>query len=560
MFRDRSCLTGGTRQNRIEMARVPEISLANKSQLLFGVAAVIIITCVLAIPWIRTGEMVSEYQLELSRQIAGAWLTDRIELSGRSPVGQTPRPIAELFDEEQETSGAMRMTFVRISEIDADNEEHRFPADAMARFESDASEREFTATEQFGGKAVFRYARPLRESDMRALRDSSVTSFTGRIFEPGVVNPLRAMLIVDVTSEFADRQLLVNRMFIAIAGLVGSLLAILVFYFILTKLILRPVRKLRDTVDRIQEGNMKIRSEIQTGDEFQQLSEAFNEMLDRLVSTQDKLRSMNESLDLKVSELAEANVGLYDLNKYKSEFVANVSHELRTPLNSIIGFAELLEEVARTEPTPDEKRLRYLGNILTSGRRLLEMINELLDMAKIEAGRMEVLIDSTSVADLIEGLVGIMGPQATQKHIEITTHVAENTPMVETDPGKLQQIVYNFLSNAIKFSPEGGSVAITAERIGRQDQRGAVRISVRDSGPGIPEDMRDAIFEKFRQIEQSHTRQHAGTGLGLAICRELAEMLGATVSYTSQSGAGATFFVDLPVEYRTAEPKPLMAS
>jgi len=171
---------------------------------------------------------------------------------------------------------------------------------------------------------------------------------------------------------------------------------------------------------------------------------------------------------------------------------------------------------------------------------------------------MEINIESTSIADLIEGLVGIMGPQADAKTIQLHVNVPDNIPVIETDPGKLQQILYNFLSNAIKFTPNGGQVTLAAERIRRQDNSLGVRLSVTDSGPGIPEDMQDVIFEKFRQVDSSHTREHPGTGLGLAICRDLAEMLGASVSFTSRPGHGATFYVELPQVLQPEQPQPLM--
>jgi signal transduction histidine kinase len=320
------------------------------------------------------------------------------------------------------------------------------------------------------------------------------------------------------------------------------------------------VRKLRQTAERVQAGDLRIRSQIKTGDEFEQLSEAFNLMLDRLEQGQAQLRALNESLDLKLTELSEANVGPYESNRFKSEFLANVSHELRTPLNSIIGFTELLQEMGQADPDANAKQLRYINNIITSGRSLLEMINELLDMAKIEAGRMEVNIEPTSVGDLIEGLAGIMRPQASPKNIELRTVVAQRLPTIETDPGKLQQILFNFLSNAIKFTPEGGTVTISADRVTRQDNSAGVRLAVADTGPGIAYDMQDVIFEKFRQIDASHTREHAGTGLGLAICKELAEMLGAAVSFVSEPGRGATFFVDLPLVHQPAQQQPLMSN
>ena len=143
-------------------------------------------------------------------------------------------------------------------------------------------------------------------------------------------------------------------------------------------------------------------------DELEVLAESLNRMLDANERAQRQLSAVNEAMDLKIGELSEANVGLGESNRLKSEFLANVSHELRTPLNSIIGFADLLEEIAKSDPAADPKRLRYINNIQRSGRALLDMINELLDMAKIEAGRMEVTITPASVTDLLEGLQAIM--------------------------------------------------------------------------------------------------------------------------------------------------------
>lgn len=367
-----------------------------------------------------------------------------------------------------------------------------------------------------------------------------------------------ALLIIDRDTRRSESLLLQNRIFMIAVGGVGVLASIGLFWLILKKLILSPVRTLRETAEAVQDGDLTIRSDIRTGDEFEQLAGAFNEMLDRLEAGRDELQRMNRTLDLKVDQLAEANVGLDEANRLKSEFVAGVSHELRTPLNSIIGFAELLLELAHTEGDADPKRDRYLNNILGSGRRLLEMINELLDMAKIEAGRMEVAIEPTAVGDLVEGLTRIMGPQAQQKGVDLDTVIADRLPVVETDPGKLQQILFNFMSNAIKFTPAGGTVQLVAERISRQGRPLAVRLSVIDSGPGIGEDLQEMIFEKFRQADAGHTREHAGTGLGLAICRSLAEMLGAEVSCASIPGQGATFAVELPAAYRPEQPQSLM--
>src|SRR4029434_3653657 len=164
-------------------------------------------------------------------------------------------------------------------------------------------------------------------------------------------------------------ELLLNRVFILAAGLLAGALAIATFYFITTRLILQPVRVLQETAEKVSQGDLNIRSDISTGDEFQQLSETFNKMLANLQQGEDQLRAVNKSLDMKLGQLAESNLALYESNRLKSEFLANVSHELRTPLNSILVFAELLRDMG--QPQPDAKQVRYLQNILVSANNLL---------------------------------------------------------------------------------------------------------------------------------------------------------------------------------------------
>jgi signal transduction histidine kinase len=365
------------------------------------------------------------------------------------------------------------------------------------------------------------------------------------------------MISVDIPSQIETRQLLLNRVFILTAGLLAGTLAIIVFYLITTRLILQPVRVLQETAEKVSEGNLDIRSDISTGDEFQQLSETFNTMLANLKLSADQLRAVNKSLDIKLGQLAESNVALYEANRLKSEFLANVSHELRTPLNSILGFADLLKDTT----IEDAKSTRYVQNILSSSRNLLDLINDLLDLAKIEAGRMEIRSEPLSLNDLFEGLTSVLKPLSEQKQLVLLITVATDVPIIQTDPGKLQQVLYNFLSNAIKFSPPGSRIDLRAEREpesngGTADKKGSdpllsaggVRISVTDRGPGIPPEQHEVIFEKFRQIDASHTRTHSGTGLGLAISKELTTLLGGTIGVDSTPGRGSTFWVVLPLK------------
>jgi signal transduction histidine kinase len=507
------------------------ISLANKCQLLFGVAVLAILAAALAVPWVRTGALVREGQFEAAREVADEWLAERRAEGPLQPAPGVPAPLADVFGDARPQSPP-RVALVGFDAL-AGEDRDPFLAEALRRFVEDRDLAEYTDTAAVAGRVVYRYARALRDE--------------------------KAVLLVDRTSRIAAAQVRRSRIYILIAWLGAGLGAVIVFYLILTKLILSPVRRLRETTEKVQGGDLTARSQIRTGDEFEELAAGFNTMLDQVEQSQAQLRSVNESLDLKLSELSEANIGLFESNRLKSEFLANVSHELRTPLNSIIGFAEVLDELSRNEPEADPKRLRYINHILTSGRSLLEMINELLQMAKIEAGRMEVSIEPTSASDLIEGLTAIMRPQAEGKQLDLKTQVARNLPTVETDPGKLQQILYNFLSNAIKFTPSGGTVTVTADRVSRDDRSPGLRIGVSDTGPGVPYDQQEAIFEKFRQVDAGHTRQHSGTGLGLAICRELAELLGARVSLVSNPGHGATFFVDLPLTFQSDASQPLMS-
>jgi two-component system sensor histidine kinase BarA len=350
--------------------------------------------------------------------------------------------------------------------------------------------------------------------------------------------PIVGIVSVDIPSQIETSQLLLNRVFILTAGLLAGTLAIIVFYLITTRLILQPVRVLQETAEKVSEGDLNIRSDISTGDEFQQLSETFNTMLANLKQSDDQLRAVNKSLDIKLGQLAEHNVALYEANRLKSEFLANVSHELRTPLNSILGFADLLKDASH-----DPKAARYIQNILSSGRNLLDLINDLLDLAKIEAGKMEIRSEPLSLNDLFEGLISVLKPLTEQKQLTIQSSTATNVPIIHTDPAKLQQVLYNFLSNAIKFSPPGERIELRADR----EDEDSVRVSVVDRGPGIAPDKKEVIFEKFRQADASHTRTHGGTGLGLAISKELIALLGGTIGVDSEVGRGSTFWVVLPL-------------
>jgi two-component system, NarL family, sensor histidine kinase BarA len=359
--------------------------------------------------------------------------------------------------------------------------------------------------------------------------------------EPG---DLAGAVVVNLPMEQTYKAINNNRAMLITAAMVTAILAMFSSAMIVRYVIVKPVKHLRDVSDAIAAGRLTIRSQIETGDEFEELSHAFNRMLHNLVAMQQELREVNNDLDRKVDELAQANLALFEMNRLKSDFLATMSHELRTPLNSIIGFSEVLSGTDQL----NERHRRYAGNIQSSGKMLLGMINDILDLAKIESGKMEVRTEDFSIRDVCEGLVNLTRPIAERKNITLENRMDEAIPLLRQDPGKLRQILYNLLSNAIKFTPEGGRVTLRTRAEGR-----FVVVEVQDTGIGIAEEDRETIFEKFRQAkapgqgENVLTREHQGTGLGLSIVRELTKLLGGDVHLESQTGQGSTFTVRIPL-------------
>ena len=320
-------------------------------------------------------------------------------------------------------------------------------------------------------------------------------------------------------------------------------MSMITFYLIVRYVIVKPLSHLRDVSDDVSRGKLEVRAEIQTNDEFEDLAHSFNRMLRHLTDTQAELRRVNKDLDGKVDELAQLNMRLYEMNRLKDDFLANMSHELRTPLNSIIGFSEVLQGIESL----NDKQKRYASNIQKSGRLLLEMINDILDLAKLEAGKMEVRPSEFRIDTVVQAQCDMVRSLAEDKNIDLVVDVDRNLPAVYQDQAKFQQILTNLLSNAIKFTPEGGRIDVFAGH----DSDGKLLLTVADTGVGIAEEDRDIIFEKFRQSgsilgEDGLTREYAGTGLGLSILKELCKLLQGEISFQSELGRGSTFRVVLP--------------
>jgi protein-histidine pros-kinase len=231
---------------------------------------------------------------------------------------------------------------------------------------------------------------------------------------------------------------------------------------------------------------------------------------------------------------------LEEASRQKSEFLADMSHELRTPLNAIVGFSELMYD-GKVGPIADEHR-EYLGDILTSARHLLQLINDILDLAKVEAGKIEFQPSPVDIGAIAREVCETMRGLASNKHLDIGIHVDPSAATASIDPGRLRQILYNYVSNAIKFTPDGGRVEVRVS----PDGEAAFRIDVIDTGVGIAPEHIDRLFVEFQQLDASTGKEYQGTGLGLALTRRLAEAQGGRVGVRSTPGTGSVFSVTLP--------------
>jgi signal transduction histidine kinase len=347
-------------------------------------------------------------------------------------------------------------------------------------------------------------------------------------------------VIVERPAAEIRRAVLLNRVWIIVAGLISGTGAIVAFYIITQRVILSPIRQLRALANNVAEGNLDIRSSINTRDEYEKLAEAFNHMLDGLQAAQEKLRQANRQLDDKIIELSERNIELFKANKIKGEFLANISHEFRTPLNSIMGFAQVLRD--KPELLREDKGKRYAENIIVGGQRLLNMINDLLYLAKAEANKIQLHIEQIKVDEICDAVVSSFSEMTREKNIKVELEVQRDIPTLVTDAGKIQQILENYMSNAVKFTPPQGKITLSVVIL---DDK-TIRFSVTDTGCGIAEADKEKLFQKFGQLGNPLTRESGGTGLGLAISKELADMLAGQVGFESQLDKGSTFWLDIP--------------
>ncbi|MGH8674674.1 MAG: sensor histidine kinase, partial [Burkholderiales bacterium] len=330
------------------------------------------------------------------------------------------------------------------------------------------------------------------------------------------VNKAEADMLARIDESQEDYR---RSQLLVIGFALGSLLLALGLGYSISWSLIGPVRRMDERFSEISAGNFAGRVSVPNRDELGALAENLNRMS---------------------GELGRLYRQLETANRHKSEFLANMSHELRTPLNAVIGFSEVLHE--RMFGELNETQADYVNDIHTSGKHLLSLINDILDLSKIEAGRMELEPSDFDLPAMLETALTLVRERASRNGIALSLEIEPGIGSVRGDERKLKQVTVNLLSNAVKFTPEGGSVRLGACMNGR-----AIEVSVADTGVGIAAEDQALVFQEFRQVGTDSARKAEGTGLGLALAKKFVELHGGTIRLESAVGRGSTFTFTLPV-------------
>jgi len=352
--------------------------------------------------------------------------------------------------------------------------------------------------------------------------------------------------LVDIAAEVWQL-----RATILLAMVISVLLAVLAGW-LMSRQIAKPIHQLAVASEKVTQGDLSLSVDVKSSNEIGVLAHSFNQMILSLKKSRDELQQWGEKLERQVEqrtadleqksrELSGANVRLKEMSQLKSQFLSNMSHELRTPLNSILGFSEVLQEKMFGEL--NEKQQEYVNYISESGQHLLSLINDILDLAKIEAGKLEMEPAEVSLGDLLQNSLTMVKEKALKHGIELSLKLENEIPHIYADERLVKQVVFNLLSNAVKFTPDGGRVGIEAVK---EDEH--IRITVWDTGIGIKEEDKEKLFKEFQQLDSGRDKRYQGTGLGLALSKRLVEMHGGRIWVESEEGKGSRFNFTLPIK------------
>ncbi len=368
-------------------------------------------------------------------------------------------------------------------------------------------------------------------------------------------------MIIRTNVEHTYETVTAQRNRTIIVTLFGLSLAITLIYLMVKTLVRRPVENLAEKAKKFAEGDMSVFADVKTEDEIGVFGNTFNYMVERVSSSSKRLEEEIERKTALLNErtrllglLERANRDLRELDRLKSTFLANMSHDLRTPMNAIIGYTELLLD--RVDGPINEEQNKSLKRVATNARHLLQLINDVLDISKIEAGKVELEIKEMDLRWLIDSVITTFEPLTKQKGITITVNIDEGFPLIYGDEDRIKQILINLLSNAVKFTHQGG-ITISAKLSDRGIKPGEplifAEVCVQDTGIGIKEEDMGRIFDKFVQVDLTTIRQYEGTGLGLSITRGLVSLHKGVIWVTSKYGEGSKFCFTLPLKKEILE-------
>ncbi len=429
-----------------------------------------------------------------------------------------------------------------------------FELTILNRFQNETNLQEYWAIDTIDDYSVFRYMTPLRieESCLSCHGEpQGELDISGHPKEGFKVGDLGGAISLVMPMDIFLQSIKSNILSNAIFFLLLILVFIVSIYFLVTRLVTSSLGELEKAVALVGSGNLNINlSHIRARGEIKRLANHFQAMAKQLKDLYSNLESEVENRTVELEEankillqhqdeLKKANYKLIDANHYKSEFLAIMSHELRTPLTSIIAFTEMLAEL----PARDKRETQYLQEIKTSSQILVGLINNILDMAKIEAGKTEIIKEVMDLGDVFASVAGVLMPLAKNKEIQLTFNIQPEVPLFKADPEKIRRIVENLVGNAIKFTNNRGRVCILADYNHPEQE---IIITVEDTGIGIKREDLHYIFNKFTQSDSSISRKYGGTGLGLALVKELVELHNGWIKVDSTLNKGTTFTVGLP--------------
>lgn len=437
------------------------------------------------------------------------------------------------------------------------NAPDEFEVKGITWFKENPSATEYWTVETDNEKKVFRYMTPL-SIDKNCLDchgqpkgELDVSGFAKEGLKIGdFAGALSLTMPMDIYFDNIRGSLLSNGFFSVILILV----CVTSIYFLVTRMVTSSLHELEHAVAQVGSGKWNVNfSNLKAKGELKRLTNHFQTMTEQLKDLYtnlelkveqrtEELEKGNLVLQRHKQELEKVNLRLKESNLYKSEFLAVMSHELRTPLTSIMAFAELMSVDIPPEET---KQHYYVKEVLLNSQILLRLINNILDLAKIEAGKDRLVLEVADMTDIVASVENVLAPLAQNKGLTFQVQVAPEVPLTLADPEKIRRVVENLAGNAIKFTDKGGKVEILVQL---NDAMKEIIIKVNDNGIGIKEEDQAYIFEKFTQADSSSSRKYGGTGLGLALAKELVELHKGWIKVDSRSGGGSTFIVGLPVQ------------